>query len=337
MTKFRRKRKQTTKKADAILCADVHIRADTPTCRTDDFFVAMEKKIDFILALSREHNAPVLVAGDLGQKPQWSNWLLEWFIKKLSPIVNRSGLNTNWICIPGQHDLPGHQISQFEKSGIGVLIAANIIETIGIAHTKDEIFINHFDTIIPAEKYGFHIVPFPYGAEMKSLGWGREYEIPNMPMIAMTHQMVIENKILWPGQEAPKGHQLLKQYPEYQLILSGDNHLPFVAEYEGRILCNPGSIMRSTAAQINHQPRVYLWYAQENKIEIVYLPIKKNVISREHIDITEERSERMDAYLEKLKNDVEIQLSFEQNIENYFAKYRTQLPIKEKVFAAMEG
>jgi DNA repair exonuclease SbcCD nuclease subunit len=337
MTKFKRKRRQTSKKADAILCADIHIRADTPQCRTDDFFQAMAKKIDFILDLSKEHNAPVLVAGDLGQKPQWPNWLLEWFINKLSPVVNRPGLNTNWICICGQHDLPNHQISQFEKSGMGVLTAAEIIETIGISYTKDKIFINHFDTIMPAEKYNFHITPFPYGSKMKSLGWEREYEKPNKPMIAITHQMVIENRKLWPGQEAPEGHSLLKKFPEYNLILSGDNHLPFVAAHDDRVLVNPGSLMRTTASQENHRPRVYLWYAQENSVEPVYLPIEKNVISREHIDIAEERSDRMDAYLERLKNDVEIQLSFENNIENYFQKNRTQLPIKQKVFAAMEG
>ena len=67
MTQFKRTRK-TKSKADAILCADLHIRPDTPICRTDDFFDAMSKKIDFILSLSKEHNCPILMAGDLGHK-----------------------------------------------------------------------------------------------------------------------------------------------------------------------------------------------------------------------------------------------------------------------------
>lgn len=312
MTNFKRKRRQTTKnKPSALLLSDWHLRETTPQCRLDDFWKAQEAKVDFILELAKKFNIPVLVAGDLGHLSKWSCKLLEWFISKIDKYKVRI------FVILGQHDLPGHQISRWNQSGCGVLHAAEAIKVI-------------FEpTIINDE---FIISPFHYGQEIIN----SEKDDSNLPMIVMVHTMVVENKDLFPGQNATKGHQLLKRHSCFSLLHSGDNHLPFVAEYEGRILCNPGSIMRSTAAQINHQPRVYLWYAQENKIEIVYLPIKKNVISREHIDITEERSERMDAYLEKLKNDVEIQLSFEQNIENYFAKYRTQLPIKEKVFAAME-
>lgn len=320
MTKFKRKRRQISKKADAILTADWHIRSDIPTCRTDDFFAAMEKKIDFILALSKEHNAPILVAGDLGQKSQWPNWLLEWMIHKFK--------RHDIICIPGQHDLPNHQISQFEKSGMGVLEQAEVIETIGINPGEP------FELIQGQKDHDIYIYPFPYSKKIENCNFCKQTK---HICLAMTHQMVIENNPLWPGQEAQKGHQLLKQFPEYNLILSGDNHKPFVAKKAGRLLINPGSMMRTTAAQIEHKPRVYLWYAQENSVEPVYLPIEKNVISREHIDIAEERSDRMDAYLERLKNDVEIQLSFENNIENYFQKNRTQLPIKQKVFAAMEG
>ena len=40
MTKYQRKSKK--KLPDAILAADWHLRPDTPMCRTDDFFAAME-------------------------------------------------------------------------------------------------------------------------------------------------------------------------------------------------------------------------------------------------------------------------------------------------------
>lgn len=325
MTKFNRKKKL---KAAAILTADWHIRSDTPICRTDNFFAAMEKKIDFIFALSKEHACPILVTGDIGHKPQWPNWLLEWFISKTN--------DCKIICIPGQHDLPNHKISLFEESGMGVLEAAEIIETIGILHTEDKTISCHFSSKSIIKKYGFHITPFPYGSEIKSLGWGKEYGIVDMPMIAMTHQMIIENKILWPDQTAPKGHQILKKFSEYQLILSGDNHNAFTIEYEGRLLVNPGSIMRAFADQENHRPRVYLWYAETNEVEPIYLPIKKNVISRTHIDIAKERKNRNQAFIERVNNDVEIELSYEVNLENYFNKYRTEKLIKEKIWDSVE-
>ena len=171
---------------------------------------------------------------------------------------------------------------------------------------------------------------------MKSLGWNKEFELPDMPMIAITHQMIIENKPLWPGQEALKGHQVLKKFPEYQLILSGDNHNAFVAEYKGRKLVNPGSMMRAFADQENHKPRVYLWWAETNEIEAVYLPIEQGVISRTHIEVAQDRKNRNKAFIERINEDVEIALSYENNLENYFNKYRTEKKVKEKTWGAVE-
>jgi hypothetical protein len=313
MAKF--KRKEESKRADAILCADLHIRPDIPVCRIDNFFAAMEKKIDFILALSKQHDCPILVAGDLGHKPLnngWPTWLLEWTIRKFE--------GHDIIVIPGQHDLPNHRIDLIDQSGAGVLHAAGAID----------LFCKHETLIHKSQK--FLMSTFPYGIDICQYLYHKEY-----PHIAMAHMMVIENKPLWPGQEAPNGHQLLKQFKKYNLTLTGDNHQSFTAEYEGRVLVNPGSMMRTTADQINHRPRVYLWYAETNEVEPVYLPIEngEKVISRIHIDVAKERSDRMNAFVTRVKNDVEIELSYETNMTNYFEKYRTQPRVKEKVLEAM--
>ena len=69
---------------DAILTADWHIRADTPTSRTDDFTAAMWRKVQFINDLANEHNIPILIAGDLGH-------LLHCHAKKMSTGRLRSG------------------------------------------------------------------------------------------------------------------------------------------------------------------------------------------------------------------------------------------------------
>lgn len=311
MSKFKSKR-TINNKPSAILMADLHLRSNSPVCRKDDFLTAQFKKLNFIFALAQKHEAIVLISGDVGNKPQWPNWLLEKTIK----IINQYKVKI--FVVLGQHDLQAHQLSQWKRGGCGVLHAAEAIKVI-----FEPVEINN----------EFVIYPFHYGQEITN----PEKDDSNLPMIAMAHTMVVETKDLFPDQNAPKGHQLLKKYPGFSTMLSGDNHNPFVCKHEGRILCNPGSVFRTNAAQVEHKPRVYLFYAKSNSVEPVYLPIEKNVISREHIDIAGEKSDRMDAYLERLKNDVEVELSFEQNIENYFQKNRTQLPIKQKVFAALGG
>ena len=130
-------------------------------------------------------------------------------------------------------------------------------------------------------------------------------------------------------------HLRVKKFPQYDLILTGDNHKPFVVEHEGRILVNPGSMMRTTADQIDHKPRVYLWDGE--RVEPVYLPIAKDVISREHIDIGKDRDHRIGAYVDRLNTRYEIGLDFKKNMVDHFKANRTRKEIKERVWGAMEG
>ena len=306
---MKRTRKVQTKKATAILAADLHIRADIPMCRTDDYLRAQFDKLEFIFELCRKDDCPLLVAGDIGNKSQWPNWLLE----KTISIINKYKIGI--ICIPGQHDLPEHRLDYWEKSGCGVLHRAATIELI-----SEPILYHNI----------FRIFPFGYGNEISHC------KLITPPLkIAIAHQMVIENKPLWPGQEAPKGNALLKKFPEYDLILTGDNHNPFVVEYQGRLLVNPGSMTRMTAAQIDRKPRVYKWYADANEVEAVYLPIEKGVVSRIHIENEKERDKRMEAFVSRMKDDFEISLSFENNLEEYFRINRTKKTIQNKVWAAV--
>jgi predicted phosphodiesterase len=326
MTKFKRKQK-TKSKADAILCADLHIRPDAPICRTDNFFDAMENKINFILDLSKQHDCPILVAGDLGNHALnngWPTWLLNWTIEKFDCVqyFEYDNARSNLFVIPGQHDLPNHRLDLLKKSGIGVLAKAGKIK---LFEKKEAVNI----------KDKFNLFAFPYGIEIED-PWPFDTSLHG-PNIAIIHQMIIKNKPLWPGQNASKGHQILKKFPRYDLILSGDNHNSFVVEYQGRKLVNPGSMMRTTIDQENHEPQVYLWYANTNEIETVYLPIKKNVISRTHIEIAKKRESRNASFIRRINNDIEIKLSYEKNISAYFNRYRTQKRIIEKTWEAIEN
>ena len=289
-------------KPDCILSADWHIRADTPASRTDDFTAAMWKKVQFINDLANEHNIPILIAGDLGHRPQWPNWLLEKFMSIISDI--------EIIAIAGQHDLPGHNLEAIPQSGFGVLKRAGYINI----YCNTSLVVN--------------IKMFPFGIPIS--------KDPESDAIAMTHQMVIEDKPYWPGQVASSAKSLLKKFPNYKLILSGDNHQSFVVEYEGRLLVNPGSMMRSTADQIDHRPRVYLWEAKSNSVEAVYLPIEQDVIDRSHIDTKKEKDARIEAYTTRLSERYEVGLSYEENLKAYFEENRTRKPIQDRIWEACE-
>jgi len=298
----------------AICSADWHIRSDTPTCRTDNYSGAQKKKIKFILDLAGKHDCPILIAGDLGHRPVWGDELLNLTINIIAPKLRD---NVEIIMVPGQHDLLNHRIDMWDKRGLGVLEKKGLLK-----YEYDYISIYKLQT---------NIHSFPYGKKIKETGFS---DIN----IALCHMMVIKSQKdkLWPDQKTHSAQWYLKKFPCYDLIVTGDNHQSFVTEYEGRFLVNPGSLMRMTADQINHKPSVYLWYAKENKVERVYLPIEKNVIDRSHIEVKENHEEKINSFVQCLQDNIDIGFSFNDNLDRYIKKNKLKRPILNELKESME-
>lgn len=284
----------------AILVGDMHLRDDVPEARTDDYWTAQERKVEFIRELQELHEIPVLVPGDLFHKAKPSPYLLAWAIENLPRQM---------IVVPGNHDLPNHNMNLLAESGLAVLEAAGAITLLrGILEEPHYI-----------EQGEFFIHPFPYG---KELGPAPNKFKHCHPQVALLHHMVW-NKPPYPGApEEGNYKRILKAMPGYDLILSGDNHhgFDFVDRTEKRsprVLVNPGSMMRMTAAQIDHVPRVYLWWAESNEIKLIPLPASKGTVSRTHIDREANHDARIEAFVSRLDEEVEIGLSFETNIKRF--------------------
>ncbi|MBT6048976.1 MAG: hypothetical protein HOG49_19430 [Candidatus Scalindua sp.] len=299
---------------DFLVSADWHIRGDRPVCRTDDYMEAQQKKIEFISNLAGFHDCPILVAGDFGHRPMWGDRLLNWFISRNSKVER-----PHIIAICGQHDLPNHRLDKWEEAGVGVL--SKSIENFEVAHNDF-----NYDNRIQIHTY-------PYGEKIQCFT-----ESARKINIAMVHQMVIKSQDdkLWHDQKADHAKRLLRKFPCYDYILSGDNHQSFVVEHEGRYLINAGSLMRMSANQIGDLPSVYSVDIRKNSVERVYLPIEKDVISREHIDVAKKRDDRIDSFVNRLNESYDIDFDFEKNLEEFFTKNKVNEKTKTKIWDSLE-
>lgn len=209
-------------------------------------------------------------------------------------------LPDNFYTIYGNHDLPQHNLELADKCGINVLQEAGKLTVLN----------------------GIH--------------WGQTPPENSSAKMMMWHVMTYQGKKPWPGCTDPMAASLLRKYPQHDLILTGHNHKTFVEEHEGRVLVNPGGITRQASDQIDFKPCVFLWYADTNRVEPVYLPYTEGAISREHIDVIEERDARIDAFISKLNSDWDVSLSFEDNIESFCQANNIREPIKEIIYKALE-
>ncbi len=156
--------------------------------------------------------------------------------------------------------------------------------------------------------------------------------------VAVWHHFVWDGKELpWPGCEEMTAKKVLKKYPQYDLIVTGDHHKPFVCEYEGRLLVNPGCLTRQVADYTDHKPRVYLWYADTNTVEPYYLTAQEGAVSREHIEVKEERDKRIDAFVSRLSDEWEVGLSFEENLKRFISSNQLRKSVVDLIYKALEA
>jgi len=287
-------------KPSCILTSDWHLREDTPTCFTGDFQLEQWEAVQTIYDLQAKYNCPILHAGDLFHHWKPSPWLLSktiFFLPK------------QFYTIYGQHDLPQHNWELRDKSGIHTLEKAGSLRVLKGCH------------------YGQQ-PDMDYYAEAEITGFTKR--------ILVWHHMAYNVTPPYPG--APEGNAvgILRKYPQYDLIVTGDNHESFTVTLDGRRLVNPGNITRQSAKQIDFKPRVFLWYAEDNSVIPVYLPIAEDAISREHIDIKQEKEERLEAFMSHVSNDYEVEVSFENNLKAFFNTNDEEKDVEELVYKAID-
>lgn len=253
------------------LTADWHTKTDNPICRLDNYFETLMGKIDWIHAQIGP-DGKVLAAGDIFDtgKPQS-------YLKMYNSMVDRM---RNTKTIAGNHDISYRSMSYVNETAYGALSAITGM------HAEQPFILD--------DDYEVH--PFNFGEpiEHRKPYFGRK-------MIAMTHQFVWDKKL--PFDAGVNAIDLLIEYPEYDIILSGDNHQHFIKHFEGRTLVNPGSLMRMDADQIDYQPKLVI--LENGKITVQNIPISPDVVSRKHLELKEASMlarDTMMAYLELAKS-----------------------------------
>jgi DNA repair exonuclease SbcCD nuclease subunit len=293
----------------AIFCSDIHLRETQPTCRTDDFWSAQWKIIDWLAELQRKYNCPVIHAGDLFHETK-ANRQSFWKPSPYLISMAMEHLPDHFVTIYGQHDLPDHNFELRDRSGIYVLEKAGKIQVMQTCHWDQ------------TPKEPSWQGEFAEGIERKVLVW---------------HNFTYVGQEPWPGCTSPKAHSLLRKYKQFDLIVTGDNHQSFVTKgVDGNLLVNPGSLTRQNAEQINFKPKVYLWFAEDNSVEAIEVPIAKNVITREHIEKVEERDKRIDAFISRMDSEWELTADFDENLERFFQLNRVRKQVKEIIYKAKE-
>jgi hypothetical protein len=238
----------------AILCSDIHLSHKVPTARSveKDWYEVMANGLEELRNLSSKHNCPVICAGDIFDKWDSPPELINFALTHLP----------NLIAVPGQHDLPYHNIGDIKKSAYWTLVEA------GVVHTLEPYEVQ----VIHNDKYDcqIHAVGHPWGTPVKPIK-----EAPNgIINLAVVHDYIWSGKHKY--KNAPEEKRVSKRldnFTGYDALVFGDNHKGFLT---GQVL-NCGTFFRRKSDEKSYDPMVgllhsdgfierhYLQYCQDDK------------------------------------------------------------------------
>lgn len=297
----------------AILCSDLHLSLQAPACRADKNW--LDAQADFLAQLNETASGlPVLCAGDIFDRWNASPELINFALRHLPDGM---------ICVPGQHDLPNHNMEEMHRSGYGVLVEAEKIFDLSKGR---------------GSKYE-HILGFT----IDGFGWNEPITPPRINRkedlhIALVHKYVWWGDAKYPGapEEANLGN-LNEAIHKYDVAVFGDNHKGFHVRQVFKselVVFNCGGFIRRKSDEINYKPQIGILYS-DGTIKPHYLNTTKDRF-HEKPKGREEIAVNMRDFISSLENLGEHGLSFREAVLRQLKEDVIEPETREAVLRALE-
>jgi DNA repair exonuclease SbcCD nuclease subunit len=290
-----------------ILLSDIHLMDRNPVCRTDNLVKEQFQKLSYVFDYANKNGMIILQAGDLFDRPR--SWeLLHKF------ILLAMEYDYEFKTIFGQHDMI---FRDKETSN-----CMNILRNAG--------YLNVLSNTPSFIKDNVAVYGCSYGEEIP------KPDIKGTKNILVIHKEIGKEASTIGDLEISSASIFLRTHPEFDLILCGDIHEKFFYELKGRYILNTGMMLRKDVTQIDHKPCFAVLDLNTWKITWENIPCEDNVISREHIDVKQERTELMNDFVQGL-NSIEIEgADFKDNLNKYLEKNKIEKDVISIINKFME-
>jgi len=223
----------------AVLCADLHLNHEPPGRRVvSDWYDEMGRVLGVIRELVNVNHC-VICAGDVFHRwksyPQLVNWAID-------------HLPVPFYSIPGQHDLPYHQLDELEKSAYCTLVKAGVVDDLGSSYK-----------VVDSNGVKLLLCGFPWGSDLVVSSELRDV-LENFDGL----KLAVVHKYLWYGNACYDGvtedshvERFKDFFGNFDVAVIGDNHAPFDLKLDnGCVVWNCGCLLKRSLAERNYPVRV---------------------------------------------------------------------------------
>lgn len=206
-----------------LLTGDWHLRSTTPAKRRDDFRATQRRKVERVLEIGREHQAPILQTGDIFDSEHPGLSTVNEYLELLKTYPH------GFYSVPGNHDIYGADLGTLHRTAFQTLVAGGAVRVLDhkpqyLDLAGDKLAVGH--TYMHAER---PTVPVQTAARLK---------------ILVTHEMVLVDKLWREQEDFTYAGDYMKQHKGWDLVVCGHYHYQFSARVGDRVIVNPGALVR---------------------------------------------------------------------------------------------
>lgn len=252
---------------DLIAVADLHLTLRRPPARAEQNWLDVQAdRLAWLSELKAKYNCPIVYAGDIfdrydaGAKEEkgkhdTATELINWAIHHVP----------KGYAVPGNHDLPNHDLSQVHRSAYWILVEAGVLEDLPVGIPI------RVDDSLPSRRHLF-LTGFPCGTKEHEYGVRVLVEESGFH-VAVVHGYCWEDQFGHPGaKEEDKSYQWANRLSGYDVAVFGDNHQSFVTRYMALpTVVNVGCFIPRRSDERTLGTKVALIYVNDHdRIELVH-------------------------------------------------------------------
>jgi len=238
----------------ACFISDLHLSLTAPAARAAEpnWLDAQARPFAEFQKIRSDYGCPpVFCCGDIFDKWNAPPELINWAVHHLPDMY----------AIPGQHDLPFHNMDLIEKSAFWTLIQTGTITPFP-TQTNGILF----------DRQGLVVLGFPFGEEVRPQ---KREDNKEWIRVALTHQFLWgSERHAYPG--APESGRVIRhpEFANWDFVFAGDNHCGFFSNStsHGKVV-NCGCFQRRSIKEQHYFPQVHFLMANR-KIHSVNMDVQ---------------------------------------------------------------
>src|SRR5574344_6900 len=266
-----------------IITADWHLSQTRPRCRIDNDWIETQRNmVNQVYEYANKFKVDVFIVGDIFHSNSDTSFEVIKIVQDFAKELKKIGLKL--YVIFGNHDLLFHSVANVDKSAVGILMNSENVYFAG--DYSDEVGAGHFNEKIDNKR------------------------------IVFKHILCFESKEDVPfNVDAVTAQELLDEYDNAKYICLGDNHHSFIYENKGRKVINSGCLMRRNSNFKDYKPIIVYVNEEEEICKSYSITDNEEFVDDSYILKQEEREQRIESFVDKLKDTKKVSLDFIDNVK----------------------